>query len=41
MALVLPRTIVEITVGHWSFNRPDNAPATPDVVWGAGLRFGI
>jgi hypothetical protein len=41
MALVLPRTIVEITVGHWSFNRPDNAPPTPDVVWGAGLRFGI
>jgi hypothetical protein len=41
MALVLPHTIVEITAGHWSFNRPDNAPRTPDVVWGAGLRFGI
>lgn len=41
MALVLPHTIVEIMVGHWSFNRPVNAPKMPDVIWGAGLRLGL
>jgi hypothetical protein len=41
MALVLPHTIVEIMAGHWSFNRPENAPEMPDIVWGAGLRLGI
>ena len=41
MALVLPHTILEITGGHWSFNRPENAPEMPDIVWGAGLRLGI
>lgn len=44
-AVVMPRTIVEVTVGHWSFNLPVGAPEgdlkTPDVSWGAGLRFGI
>ena len=41
MALVVPHTIVEVVVGHWSFNRPANAPAMPDIVWGAGLRLGM
>ena len=41
MALILPRTILEIMVGHWSFNRPVNAPKLPDVIWGAGLRLGL
>ena len=41
MALVLPHTIVEVMLGHWNFNRPENAPRMPDIVWGAGLRFGI
>jgi len=41
MALVAPRTIVEVMVGHWSFNRPPNAPGMPDLVWGAGLRLGM
>jgi len=41
MALVAPRTIVEVMVGHWSFNRPPNAPGMPDIVWGVGLRLGM
>jgi hypothetical protein len=41
MALVVPHTIVEVMVGHWSFNRPVNAPGTPNIVWGAGLRLGM
>jgi hypothetical protein len=41
MGLVAPRTIVEVIVGHWSFNRPPNAPRMPDLVWGAGLRLGM
>lgn len=41
MALLAPRTIVEVIVGHWSFNRPVGAPEMPAIVWGAGLRFGI
>ena len=41
MALVAPHTIVEVIVGHWSFNRPPNAPRMPDIVWGAGLRLGM
>jgi len=41
MGLVAPRTIVEVVVGHWSFNRPPNAPGMPDIVWGAGLRLGM
>jgi hypothetical protein len=41
MALAIPRTIVEVTVGHWAFNRPAGAPEMPDIVWGAGLRFGL
>jgi hypothetical protein len=40
-ALLLPRTIVEVMVGHWSFNRPENAPGMPDIFWGAGLRLGV
>ena len=40
MALLVPHTILEVTVGHWSFNRPPNAPGMPDIVWGAGLRLG-
>jgi hypothetical protein len=40
-ALVVPRTIIELTVGHWNFNRPDSARALPDVFVGAGLRLGI
>ena len=41
MVLVAPHTIVEVTGGHWSFNRPDGAPEMPDIVWGAGVRLGI
>jgi len=41
MALVVPHTIVEVMVGHWGFNSPPDMPAMPDVVWGAGLRFGM
>jgi len=41
MVLVLPHTIVEVMAGHWSFNRPDNAPTIPDLFWGAGLRLGL
>jgi trypsin-like peptidase len=41
MALVIPHTIVEVMAGHWSFNRPANAPRMPDIIWGAGLRFGM
>jgi hypothetical protein len=41
MALLAPHTIVELMVGHWSFNLPANAPKAPDVVWGVGLRFGM
>jgi hypothetical protein len=44
-AIVLPRTIVEITVGHWSFNLPVEAPPdsleVPNLSWGAGLRLGF
>ena len=40
-ALVVPRTILEVTVGHWNFNRPERAPRLPDVFVGAGLRLGI
>ena len=39
--LLLPRTVVEIVVAHWSFNRPENAPRIPDLFWGAGLRLGF
>ena len=41
MGLVAPHTIVEVMWGHWSFNRPEGAPAMPASVWGVGLRFGI
>jgi hypothetical protein len=40
-ALLLPHTIVEVMAGHWSFNRPENAPTMPDIFWGAGLRLGL
>lgn len=40
-ALVVPRTILEFTVGHWNFNRPDRAAVLPDLFVGAGLRLGL
>jgi hypothetical protein len=39
--LVAPRTILELAVGHWNFNRPDRAATLPDVFVGAGVRLGL
>jgi S1-C subfamily serine protease len=40
-AVVLPRVILELTGGYWQFNTPDEAPYLPDIVLGAGLRYGV
>jgi hypothetical protein len=40
-AILWPRTILEIVVARWEFNRPENAPRLPDFFVGGGLRLGI
>jgi hypothetical protein len=40
-AIALPRTIVEVTTGYWSFTTPVNAPLARALFVGAGLRWGL
>ena len=40
-AIAFPRTIVEITVGYWSFTTPLNVPKLKKLFIGAGLRLGL
>jgi len=40
-AIALPRTIVEVTTGYWSFTTPVNAPQARALFVGAGLRWGL
>jgi hypothetical protein len=39
--LVVPHVMLELLGGYWVFNTPEDAPSLPDVVFGAGLRFGF
>ncbi|MGH2608683.1 MAG: S1 family peptidase [Tepidiformaceae bacterium] len=38
---VIPRTILELVTGYWSFTTPENAPRLNDLFIGAGLRVGL
>jgi len=40
-AIALPRTIIEVTGGYWSFTTPVNAPSAQGLFVGAGLRWGL
>jgi hypothetical protein len=40
-AIALPRTIVEITAGYWSFTTPENVPKLKKVFFGGGVRLGL
>jgi S1-C subfamily serine protease len=39
--LVVPHVMLEFLGGYWWFDAPEEAPPLPDIVFGAGLRFGI
>jgi len=39
--LLVPRLMLELMGGYWQFNTPQEAPDLPEIVLGAGLRFGI
>jgi hypothetical protein len=39
--VALPRTIIELTSGYWSFTTPINAPKLTNLFVGAGVRLGL